>query len=79
MKGRIVMKTAAIRQGRKSASERLLVTLMVLGLVVLGTVGCGGGDESAPAQINDEWDEMDWDDGAWTHRLDLDTVTSRFA
>ncbi len=73
------MKTTAIKQSRKSVSERWLVTLMVLGLVVLGTVGCGGGDDPAPAQIQDEWDEMDWDDGGWTHRNHLPASASRFA
>lgn len=74
------MKKIAIKKGGKGSSDSVLVTLVVLALLALGSVGCGGSDDNtpdAPAQIQDEWDEMNWDDGEWTHRMDFPASTAR--
>ena len=73
------MRTTPIKKGGKGWSDSVLATLLVLALLAMGSVGCGGGDDTpaSPAQIQDEWDEMDWDDGEWTHRMDFPASTSR--
>ena len=69
------MRTTLIKKAGKGAAESVLLALLVLALVSVGSVGCGGDD--SPAQTQNEWDEMDWEEGEWTHRMDFPASASR--
>ena len=71
-------------------AARPLSLLLVLSALALTSVGCGSSDSdeggspppAPPAEVDviqDEWDEMDWDDGEWASRMDLEEISARLA
>lgn len=75
-------------------TEKFLLTSLVVATLALTSLGCGdsngGGGGNPPAAddplppaveevIQDEWDEMDWDDGEWAFRMDLDAQRAELA